>query len=57
MLVTPEGTTSEAFQHFINRQRTLGVLDGIIVDEAHVILESVEGWRLKVRALIDLPQY
>lgn len=57
ILVTPEGTTSEAFQYFINRQRALGVLDGIVVDEAHVIMESVKGWRPKVRALIKLQQY
>jgi superfamily II DNA helicase RecQ len=57
VLITPEGTTSEAFQHFVNRQRTLGLLDRIVVDECHVILESVHGWRPKVRALIELQQH
>jgi superfamily II DNA helicase RecQ len=58
VLVTPEGTTSEAFQHFINRQRMLGVLDGYVVDEAHVVMESVKGWRPEVRRAVgELPQH
>ncbi|KAK4954095.1 hypothetical protein LTR28_006312 [Elasticomyces elasticus] len=57
VLVTPESTTTSTFQTFMNRQRALGMLDRIVVDECHVILESVDGWRPKVRALIDLAQY
>lgn len=57
VLVTPESTTTSTFQTFMNRQRALGVLDRIVVDECHVILESVDGWRPKVRALVDLTQY
>jgi superfamily II DNA helicase RecQ len=54
VLVTPEGTTSEAFHHFVNRQRALGRLDRIVFDESHTVLDSVDGWRPRVRQVIEL---
>lgn len=58
VLVTPESMASDAFQTFTNRQRALGVLDRIIVDEGHMILECEKGWRMVMRrALEKLAQY
>jgi hypothetical protein len=41
----------EGFGHFINRQRGMGRLDRIVVDECHVVLDSLHGWRARVLAL------
>lgn len=41
VLVTPESAVGEAFGQFINRQRAMGRLDRIVVDECHVILDSL----------------
>jgi superfamily II DNA helicase RecQ len=58
VLVTPESMVSDAFQTFMNRQRALGVLDRIIVDEAHMILECEKGWRMTMRRALEmLAQY
>ena len=58
MLVTPESMVRDAFQTFVNRQRVLGVLDRIIIDEAHIILDCQKGWRATMRrALEQLAQY
>ena len=59
VLVTPEGTLSEEFQHFINRIRASGELDRFIVDECHVVIDSKNGdWRQNVpRAIAELSQH
>lgn len=54
VLVTPEGSTTEAFHQWMNRERAMGRLDRIVVDECHVILDSQQRWRDKMRDLIDL---
>ena len=54
VLVTPEAAVGEAFGHFINRQRSMGRLDRIVVDECHVVLDSTEGWRSRMLGLRDL---
>ncbi|PVI04177.1 hypothetical protein DM02DRAFT_640075 [Periconia macrospinosa] len=43
VLVTPESAVGKAFGQFINRQRAMGRLDQIVVDECHVILDSLQG--------------
>ena len=50
----PEGVVQEAFQDFVNWQQALGLLDRIVVDECHVMLEFVNDWRPKILALIEL---
>ena len=57
VLVTPEGTTSDAFHTFMNRQRLMGVIDRIVFDECHVALDSMDGFRLKVLEMEKLSQY
>jgi superfamily II DNA helicase RecQ len=54
VLVTPESAVGEAFGHFINRQRAMGRLDRIVVDECHVVLDSLQGWRGRMLALRGL---
>jgi superfamily II DNA helicase RecQ len=54
VLVTPELAVSKSFGNFINRQRAMGRLDRIVIDECHVVLDSTKGWRTKMLALRDL---
>ena len=54
VLVTPESAVSSGFGNFINRQRAMGRLVQIVVDEYHVILDSKSGWRTRILGLRDL---
>ena len=54
IIVTPKGVVQKAFQDFVNRQQTLSLLDRIVIDECHVMLESVNNWWPKMLALIEL---
>jgi superfamily II DNA helicase RecQ len=54
VLVTPESAVSEGFGNFIHRQRAMGRLDRIVVDECHVVLDSTGGWRKRMLALREL---
>ncbi|KAK7179485.1 hypothetical protein PSPO01_14497 [Paraphaeosphaeria sporulosa] len=51
MFVVPEAAVGEAFGHYINRQRAMGRLDRIVVDECHVVLDSLDGFRSWMLAL------
>ena len=56
VLVTPEAAVGESFGHFINRQRAMGRLDRVVVDECHVVLDSGTGggWRSRMLGLRGL---
>jgi superfamily II DNA helicase RecQ len=56
VFVTPEAAVGETFGHFINRQRAMGRLDRIVIDECHVVLDSGPGgaWRPGMLALRTL---
>jgi superfamily II DNA helicase RecQ len=54
MFVVPEAAVGEAFGHYINRQRAMGRLDRIVVDECHVVLDSLDGFRSRMLALKNL---
>jgi superfamily II DNA/RNA helicase len=54
MFVTPEAAVGEPFGHYINRQRAMGRLDRIVVDECHVVLDSVGGFRSRMLGLSRL---
>jgi len=54
VLVAPESAVGEGFGNFMNRQRAMGRLDRIVVDECHVVLDSVDGWRTRMLALRNL---
>jgi superfamily II DNA helicase RecQ len=54
VFVTPEAAVGEAFGHYINRQRAMGRLDRIVVDECHVVLDLLDGFRGRMLALKNL---
>jgi len=54
VLVTPEAVARETFRNFVMRQRAMGRLDRIVVDECHVVLDSRVGWRKDVLRLREL---
>ena len=54
VLVTPESAVSESFGNFINRQRAMGRLERIVIDECHVVLDSTSGWRTRMLGLRNL---
>ena len=56
VLVTPEAAVGESFGHFVNRQRAMGRLDRIVVDECHIVLDSGPGggWRSRMLGLRGL---
>ncbi|KAH5737485.1 hypothetical protein HBI18_067960 [Parastagonospora nodorum] len=54
MFVTPEAAVGEAFGQYINRQRAMGRLDRIVVDECHVVLDSLGGFRSRMLGLSRL---
>lgn len=51
MLVTPERAVTPAFAKFLNAKRSLQELDRIVINECHIMLESITAWR---PALLDL---
>jgi hypothetical protein len=56
VLVVPEVAVSAPFQSSLNRQRAMGRLDRVVIDECHIVLESTKGWRrqvLKLRSLVQ----
>ena len=40
VFVTPESAVRELFGNFLNRQRALGRLDQIVIDECYVVLDA-----------------
>jgi superfamily II DNA helicase RecQ len=56
VLVVPEVAVSAPFQSFLNRQRAMGRLDRVVIDECHIVLESTKGWRTQVLKLRNLVQ-
>jgi superfamily II DNA helicase RecQ len=54
VFVTPEAAVGEMFGDFINRQRAMGRLDRIVIDECYVVLDSVDSFRGRMLALRTL---
>ncbi|UPX19608.1 uncharacterized protein EKO05_0009866 [Ascochyta rabiei] len=54
VLVVPESVATLAFEQFINRQRSIGWLDCVVINKCHTILDLVKGWRTKVLKLREL---
>jgi superfamily II DNA helicase RecQ len=54
MFVTPEAAVSEAFGQYINQQRAIERLDQIVINECHVILDSLNKFRSRLLALKNL---
>jgi superfamily II DNA helicase RecQ len=56
VLVVPEVAVGVPFQSFLNRQRGMGRLDRVVIDECHIVLESTKGWWVQVLKLRGLVQ-
>ncbi len=54
VLVTPESAVSDGFRTFINRLRATQVLDRIVIDECHVVLNEQHNFRRQMQQLGDL---
>ena len=54
VLVTPESVPSDAFQRFMDRQRTLKRLDRIVIDECHMVLSQEPEFRPLMKELGQL---
>lgn len=57
VFVTPESATSARFMEaYIEPSRAFGQLDRIVINECHVVLESVENpdWRPQILELSEL---
>ena len=56
ILVTPESAVTKAFARFINEKRTMRQLDRIVIDECHVVLDSIREWRPQIKQLIEMTE-
>ncbi len=54
VFVTPESTVSDGFRTFINRLRATQVLNRIVIDECHVMLNEQHNFRRQMQQLGDL---
>jgi superfamily II DNA helicase RecQ len=54
VLATPESTVTEAFGRFVEEKKRTYQLERIVIDECHMILESTDQWRPKVRQLKEM---
>jgi len=48
IIVVPETAVHEVFISFMSKMRQMGRLDRIVIDEAHTVLDTEHGWRLKM---------
>ena len=55
-MVTLESAVTKAFARFINEKRTMRQLDRIVIDECHVVLDSIREWRLQIKQLIEMTE-
>ena len=54
ILATPESAVTPAFGRFIEEKKRSHQLERIVIDECHMILESTDQWRPKVRQLKEM---
>ena len=54
VLVTPESAVTKAFGRFLLEKISSGLLDRVVIDECHTLLDSFHGWRPKVLHLSRL---
>jgi superfamily II DNA helicase RecQ len=53
-LATPESAVTAAFGRFVEEKKRAYQLERIVIDEYHMILESTDQWRPKVRRLKEM---
>jgi superfamily II DNA helicase RecQ len=56
VIVTPESAVTKAFGRLINSEYYSGRLERIVIDECHVVLDSINGWRAKIRELKEMTE-
>lgn len=54
IVVVPETAVQQAFISFMKKMRQMGRLDRIVIDEAHTVLDTEHGWRLK---MLDMREF
>lgn len=54
VLVTPESAVTKAFRRFLQQKASAGLLDRVVIDECHSVLDSGHGWRPKLLQLSQL---
>jgi superfamily II DNA helicase RecQ len=54
ILATPESAVTAAFGRFVEEKKRAYQLERIVIDEYHMILESTDRWRPKVRRLKEI---
>lgn len=54
VLVTPEAASTKAFGRFLLEKASTGLLDRVVVDECHTVLDTGHGWRPKLLLLSQL---
>jgi superfamily II DNA helicase RecQ len=54
VLVTPESAVTKAFGRFLQQKASAGLLDRVVIDECHSVLDSGHGWRPKLLQLSQL---
>jgi superfamily II DNA helicase RecQ len=54
VLVTPESAATKSFGRFLQEKIRAGMLDRVVIDECHIFLDSIHGWRPKVLHLSQL---
>ena len=54
VLVTPELAVNKSFRNFINRQRVIGQLERIVINEYYIVLDLISGQRTRILGLQDL---
>jgi superfamily II DNA helicase RecQ len=56
VIVTPESAVTKAFGRLINSEYYSGRLERIVIDECHVVLDSINGWREKIKELKEMTE-
>lgn len=54
VLVTPESAITKAFSRFLSEKASAGLLDRVVVDECHIVLDSSHTWRPKLLQLSQI---
>ncbi|KAF2218115.1 P-loop containing nucleoside triphosphate hydrolase protein, partial [Elsinoe ampelina] len=54
IFVVPESAVTKEFQRFLESRKLTGGVDRIILDECHMLLDSLTGWRPKMLELVSM---
>jgi len=57
ILMTPEAISTKAFSRFLLEKASTGLLDRVVVDEYHTVLDTGYSWRPKLLLLSQLVEH